>query len=567
MSDTQFEQIRGLPRIIEVFNCASYDLTEYLEIDPDTTNNQVEVNRSWNGTTETHVGQNFDMLDVQVVGCDLALKNRLLLTQERSLSRGHQIELMRDGTKLFHATGIEDYDYRGHRFFSGSYSKIPLGGKYKKGAIGVFESNPGVYDKTNYFPNGDWKDGVGTITQSANIDLQVIKYIPPDGPASFWGRVRAKNSTGSGNWYKDFEMPDQLDNLGFITVSILARAERNIESSLTGTLVLKIKCADGTGNTITLGTISPKSTPQWYYFTTVMDSGTIGSVTDTTARLVFEYSANLRNAPISVTNIQVEPRAFATPFKALAESGSTRSADGSRDSNEELYFVNPIAYVLQTNQHQAGSRLKFTVHIWVTIPWTTTNAPSTLMQIMESGERGTINPVGIGFNVDDNGRFYGYVYLDNGSLTRLQVNSGTHTIAKGDEFHLALSYEDFDGTNSGSGSIKLFVGGVQVDSDTHSSYMSNAGAFMLVGIDIAGQYPGNIIFNDLMIEGLAVGDTLLSGDTFEIEDLYDEENPPNLERTVWRCVCSPSQKGRNVKFDSGDNLYNVRMQLIETRMT
>lgn len=560
---SQYETTRGLPRIVSLYRCSSVALSAVLDKDPWADKSGLLVQRSLNGTGEAQPTTTFSEWTAVQSAITAEEKDKLYHLFDQSLDQGEPVDFYSDGTKLLHMAAMEERCVRTHRAASGSWTRCNHAGQYRQGGLGVFENNPGSLAKTNYLPNGDFLDGTTGWTATGNVSIAAVQYLPPGGRLSYWGRIQASDTTGSGTVYVDSELESRLDGIAYVTVSFLARAERNSLQAPTTPVTLKLKAADGSGSTLTVGTCTPTAKPQRFFFTQAL-SGSIGTVSDLTLRTVFDVTNATRTAPVYITEVQVEVRRFATGFVPYSTTRTT--ATGSRATDESLRFVNPIEYALQQPLYAEGGRLSFTISFWFESFWAEGSgiAPASTMYLVSTGQQGTTNYQPIAIYVDQNGYFYGTIYLDDGTPTAKTVTSTNQAIALGSKNHLALTYRDWDGSSAGSGSLKLYLNGTLAESETHSSYLSGAHPTLFVGTDAALGSIANGVIHDLTVDGVYIGGTYADGTTCVIGDFYDASNPPHRERTGGRFLLMP---GSDKPAKLSNNLYQLGLKLFEVRLT
>lgn len=553
-----YETRRARPRLAEPFRGLYVDFPYDLDVDPDTTTPELAVQRSLNGSTEAQPTLAYDTLRLQLEALPVADKDKLEAVFDMVLTQGEPVEFYSDSSKLFHLAAMEEKCVRTRRFPSSAstWTRVPHGGQYRLGALGVFKAS------TNYVLNGDFLDGTTDWTASnTDISISAEQYLPPSGKASYALKVQAANTTGTGDVYTDCEMATEVDLLGEVCISFLMRCDRTPSTAVTNNVVLKVKAADGTGSVVTVASITPTTKWTRYYYYQLMDNTTIGAIAtaDATLRLVFSFTNDLRSGPVFISEVQVEDRAYCTGFIPRAATGSTRTATGIRSSDESIRFLNPLSYIHRHSMYSAGSRYAFTVSAWLESFWIegASGTPSGNMYLWSMGQAsGTANEMASVF-LTNNGVVTGRVLIDD--TAGFQTLTDDQTIALGTKMHIALSWQDWDGSAANSGSIKLYVNGVLESSATHSKYAGGAGDYLFIGTDPDGTYEGNMAIHDLTIDGV-----FIDGTTYTINDFYNSTSPPSRERTGWRCVMAPGQKGRPARLKN--NLYQLDLQLIESRM-
>lgn len=557
------ETRRARPRLLEMRQGRYVEFDYDLQADPESSQPEVGVLRAMDGTVETQPRRAYDMLRLQQDDVPLATKQALDVVYRRSLSRGAPVEWHNDPSKLFLLAGDRDYDQRRHaRMLAGStYTLRANGGQYELGSIGSYTADPAGASRTNFVKNGDFEDGTfgATPTDWTNANTSTLHfersgYYTAAGVLASCAKMYSKvGGAGGGTAYADMELDAEIDTVGVVSVSIKARADRAENSTATAVVTLRCGPADGSYSPVTIGTFTPKAKWRRYRFKRTLATAT----TDATLRFFIDVTSSTIQGAVYVTEVQVEPRSFCTGF--VARSSVRTSLTGSRAANERIAFLNPLAYAHQIPVHTLSGRLGWTLDFWIEFDWQSGDYPAAQMDlVMDSHESSTHTPALYVF-FDNTDKLNAQVRLDDGTTLALQSASGL-TIAFGTLMHVAITYQDWDGTNN-TGTLTSYVNGVQDDTAAHSSIMAGAGDILYIGGNPAGAVAAlnaNVGLNHVRIDG----GYLDASDGWDITDYYDTDDPPDSERTAWRAVLRPGQ-GKPCR--EKNNEYELDLQLMESK--
>ena len=147
--------------------------------------------------------------------------------------------------------------------------------------------------------------------------------------------------------------------------------------------------------------------------------------------------------------------------------------------------------------------------------------------------------------------------------TAITLN-GAYTPAQGTPVHVAVSWVDWDGSNAGSGEAFLYVNNSLADSDTHSKRIQTLSQYVYLGCDADGTKQANGWFNDLFLDPVFTTNTGTYTPQYPTSDYYSVSEPPQAwNRTLWKCVLDPRQKGEPCRLVG--NVYRLNLNLIESR--
>lgn len=564
----QFENVRAVPRLLEIDYGTAIDLLNHLPQDPETTSPELGVQRSWSGKIETQPGTFYDRLRVTLDGVDTATKDLIERAFDRSLAQGQQMEFQRDPSKVFLLAGDQEYDQRRHAMprTGSTYTMVPGAGPYGGGGIGVFDADPNN-DLTNWVLNGDFQDGTISALPtdwavlSGSVAFIRSQFFRPDGSAASMAKAYSTNAGFGGTVYQDIELPGTmtLADVGVITFSLRARADRHTSSAATNTVSVYV----GRTSDASLDTMVGQFTPlaPWELYRYRLDTTTpFSGETSTTLRLKIVFSTALSRAACYLQDVQIENRDFATGF--VARSSVREGIDGSRPAADYLRYLNYLGYGEQLIRQREGGRFAFTIAMWIEFPWSEDYQPALTCTLIADAHEADATPA-VKAWLDVSHQLNFAAVLDDGTTATAQ--SAALTIAMGDRIHVVLSFTDWDGSTSSSGKADIWINGELSSSQSHNSHLAGMGDFLVFGSNPTGLSPAsvaNVILSDVRIDAGWI-DTSTTVEGWTIDDYYSPDVQLDRMRTAWRCYLDQAHKGR--PCTQNGNLYKLDLQLVEAR--
>lgn len=151
------------------------------------------------------------------------------------------------------------------------------------------------------------------------------------------------------------------------------------------------------------------------------------------------------------------------------------------------------------------------------------------------------------------------------SCTALLADGSTATAIRsvtwsaGSTRNIIASFQDWDGSTSDSGTLKLSIdGGSTWDTQTHSSALGRLGQILWLGTTQDELRSACGAFSSVQVDPV-----FIDGGAFTAADFYDAVQPPSRLRTAWRCAMDQAQKGNPVRLAA--NICSLDLAMLETR--
>jgi hypothetical protein len=522
-----------------------------LEEDPDTLQHELMVLRSESGAIETMPGSPYGRWRVRMPGMSVAERSRWKLIFDRTLAPGGTVELIRDTGRYFWLTGETARDIcAGQDPSSGQYSLVTqagISGQDRAGGIGINPANPGTATRTNLIPNGDFVDTLGwTNDTPTTLSAARSTYARPGGALSAELEFNYL-AAGTKRAHIDFDLAGYNATTlpgDVLTLSCLIRADVQPNTILSSLVDIDL-IVPSSAAVLDWTDFTP--TADWTRLIVTIDTSTIVP-TDTTLRLRFTLTDDLKLAPVYVTEVQVEARAYATSFIPYSTS---RSLTGSRAAADGIVYINALQYRHQLPTWRDSGRWAFTVAFVFVPGWSSANIPTATVTLYNDGDTSDVDTVPA---LRIHATSSTIVATAMGAAgTAVTATKTGHSWSAGTPVHILATVQE---KSSGfvNGTVDLYVDGVLAQSSANAQFAKTQGKFFWIGSRPDGSQTAAGYFSDFAIDPV-----FMDGTTVPITDYRSTTHASNRpDRNSCRAVLDPAQRGRSDRVTNNEVPLDVQ---------
>lgn len=558
-----FPTLRGTPRIFELGRATWVDLPFMLEEFPETLQPELLVQRAQDGSLETMPGTMWGRWHVRMGAMDAKTRAMWKLVFDRTLSKGQLVEFIRDSLRGFWLSGDTDRDeLAGFAPAAGSsYSLMPgrggdfVGTQTLPGALSVDPVDPSPLTRTNLLPNGDGLDGSAgwVIDTPSTLALSVGTYLRPFGEAC---KVFEFSALGAGSKVAHIDF-----TLAGATAATLPGDLLTLSMATISTKHPSIVIA---GSTVTIALFVPSDstvlawdafTPAeyWVRYHKKLSTASLTQA-DTTLRLRLTFHDNLAQQRVSLTELQIEGRAFYTAFTPYSV---TRGLSGSRTTAGLLVFLNVLWYRHQLPTRATGGRWGFVIAFAFTPHWDSADIPSATVTLYADADTASVgNLSALRIHATSN-TIVATATLADGAGTTVTATQTGWAWGIGQKVHILATFQDSNNFASNTGSLDLWVDGSLAQHSTHSNMGLRQGEFSWWGTRQDGTQRACGDFAQMAQDPVYVDQS----NYFVAEYLQATNAPLRPDRNSVRCVLDSGQRGRSDRVT--DNTVPLEVTLLE----